>query len=57
MHSTPSRDFSKEKEVYNIIEKECEKWSVITANIFKESGFNARITEQANLYTTVKLVV
>ena len=54
VHSTPSRDFSKEKEVYNIIEKECEKWSVITANIFKESGFNARITEQANLYTTVK---
>ena len=54
VHSTPSRDFSKEKEVYDIIEKECEKWSVITANIFKHSGFNARITEQANLYTTVK---
>ena len=54
VHSTPSRDFSKEKEVYDIIEKECEKWSVITANIFKHSGFNARITEQANLYTTLK---
>ena len=54
VHSTPNRDFKKEKEVYDIIEKECEKWSVITANIFKQSGFNARITEQGNLYTTVK---